>query len=64
MIKRSLIKTNVYIRNPVQRLSLFSMTVFSSTGIEGVHTNFIFKKIIRSKGPSALKPLRKSAASS
>lgn len=36
MIKRSLIKTNPYLADPVKRREMFVMTVYTSTGVEGV----------------------------
>ena len=37
MLKRPLIKTNPYLRDPVKRREMFAMTVYTSTGVEGVH---------------------------
>ncbi len=37
MIKRSLIQTNPYLRDPDKRRAMFYMTVCTSTGVEGVH---------------------------
>ena len=39
MLKEPLIKTNPYLQNPAKRLEMFCMTVYSSTGIEGVITD-------------------------
>ena len=36
MPKRPLIKTNPYLLDPVKRRQMFQMTVYTSTGIEGV----------------------------
>lgn len=36
MIKRPLIKTNPYLADPVKRREMFVMTVYTSTGVEGV----------------------------
>lgn len=36
MIERALTKTNPYMDNPAKRRLMFQMTVFTSTGIEGV----------------------------
>ena len=36
MIKRSLLVTNPYLRDPNARREMFTMTVCTSTGVEGV----------------------------
>jgi hypothetical protein len=36
MLKRSLNRTNPYLVDPAKRHSMFQMTVYTSTGIEGV----------------------------
>ena len=36
MLKRSLTRTNPYLRDPVKRREMFQMTVYTSTDIEGV----------------------------
>ena len=36
MLKRSLSRTNPYLVDPAKRHAMFQMTVYSSTGIEGV----------------------------
>ena len=36
MIKRPLAKTNPYLVDPAKRRAMFQMTVYTSTGIEGV----------------------------
>ena len=63
MLNRSLIKTNPYLLDPVQRRQMFAMTVYTSTGIEGV-------KLSQSdladgkKPPRRSTPIRESAKSS
>jgi hypothetical protein len=37
MLKKPLLKTNPYLRDPVKRREMFAMTVYTSTGVEGVH---------------------------
>lgn len=37
MIKRPLIETNPYLRDPGKRRKMFAMTVYTSTSVEGVH---------------------------
>ena len=37
MVKKSLIKTNPYLKDPEKRKAMFYTTVSSSTAIEGVH---------------------------
>lgn len=37
MPKQPLIKTNPYLRSSTKRREMFAMTVYTSTGIEGVH---------------------------
>ncbi len=37
MLKKPLIKTNPYLRDPAKRREMFAMTVYTSTGVEGVH---------------------------
>lgn len=37
MIKKSLIETNPYLKDPKKRKTMFYTTVSSSTAIEGVH---------------------------
>lgn len=36
MVKRPLVDTNPYLRDPIRRREMFHMTVYTSTGIEGV----------------------------
>ena len=36
MLKRALVNTNPYLRDPLKRREMFRMTVYTSTGIEGV----------------------------
>ena len=38
MANKPLIKTNPYLKDPAKRQATFSITVSSSTAIEGVHT--------------------------
>jgi hypothetical protein len=37
MLKKPLNKTNPYLRDPAKRREMFAMTVYTSTGVEGVH---------------------------
>ncbi len=37
MVKKSLIETNPYLKDPEKRKAMFYTTVSSSTAIEGVH---------------------------
>jgi hypothetical protein len=39
MVKNPLIKTNPYLRDSRKRREMFELTVFTSTGIEGVKLN-------------------------
>lgn len=51
MFKKPIIKTNPYLKNPLQRQTLLYKSIASSTAIEGVHAAVA----------KAIKPLKKSA---
>lgn len=49
MLKRPLLETNPYLRDPAKRHEMFCMTVCTSTGIEGVR----LPQTELGKGPSS-----------
>ncbi len=63
MLKRSLLETNPYLRDPAKRYEMFCMTVCTSTGIEGVRLpqNELEKGLLSSPQFTAV---RESATSS
>ena len=62
MSNKLLIKTNSYLKNPVQRKKLLYTTAVSSTAIEGVHaaTSEVWAVLEVGAATAESKPLKKS----
>lgn len=62
MVKKPLIKTNPYLKDPEKRKAMFYTTVSSSTAIEGVHAA-VDKAIKAVKEPGKIAILSESVVS-